>query len=108
MTSLEHFILFEVRSSHRGVETALEEIRARQKAVKAASDALKAEQLRRDEGLSTNFEVLAAQEFLALAELGLIQAKIQLQITFSDLNRALGRSLKTYGIDDPALDTNEK
>ncbi|MHC4662542.1 MAG: TolC family protein [Planctomycetota bacterium] len=108
MTSLEHLVLFEVRSSHRGVKTALEEIRARRKAVKAATDALKAEQLRRDEGLSTNFEVLAAQEFLALAELGLIQAKIQLQITFSDLNRALGTSLKIYGIDDAISASGKK
>jgi len=98
-TGLKHLLIFEVRNAHRNVKTAREQIRARGKSVKAAEEALAAEQVRQREGLSTNFEVLAAQEFLALAELGLIQARIDLQIALAELKHAEGINLEAYGIE---------
>lgn len=86
-----------VRSAYRDVQTAQESLDILGKNVSVAEENLRFAQLRLDEGLDDNRNVLEAQAALTQAELGYESAKIDLYLARVQLRYAMGEDLTTPG-----------
>ncbi|WP_374711497.1 TolC family protein [Symbiobacterium terraclitae] len=80
----------EVTQAYLAAHGALEELRAREKALEPAREALRLAELRYDAGLATWVEVQAASAAALEAEAGRIQAAANLRLRLLELRQALG------------------
>jgi outer membrane protein TolC len=89
----EQAIILQVRDAVRNLRSALEGIEAAEARVTAATEQLRAEQIRLEYGESTPFEVLLREEDLVEAEQQLIVALQAYHDSVADLDRAQGTIL---------------
>lgn len=107
-TFLEQYelnIRTEVREATRGIRTALVQIDAARRRVRAAEENVAAEMRRLEVGESTTFEVLDFQDDLAEARAAEARALADLQIALINLGTSTGYLLDVVGItfeDQPA------
>lgn len=94
---LQTQIAGEVRQAFRGVETAEARIESAQSGVNSAEQQLEAEEDRRDQGLTSTFQVLEAQTTYVDAQLRAIQARTDYMIAMVEVKQATGELVEEYG-----------
>ncbi|MHB9036235.1 MAG: TolC family protein [Armatimonadota bacterium] len=87
----------QVRDAYRGLETARTSLDIFGQNLAVAEDNLRMAQIRVDEGLSDNREVLDAQEALTLVQNQLLSAKVDLYLAGINLKSAMGEDLTIMG-----------
>ena len=95
---LEQNIILEVRDAVRNLRSSLEGIQAAERRRDAATEQLRAEQIRLEHGESTPFEVLQREEDLVEAELQRITALQVYHNSTTGLVRAQGTILRDRGV----------
>jgi len=91
--NLEDQILVEVREAVRQIKTNEKRILATRKAQMLAQEQFDAELNRKEQGLSTTFRVLDAQEDLTLAQTNEVKARIDYRLSSANLERVTGTLL---------------
>ena len=99
-------IAFEVRQALRNLTTSRERIDITRARVESEAATVAAELKRYEVGVSTSYQVLEFQRFLAAAQESHIQAIVDYNKSFEALERARGTILETYGVsvESPELD----
>lgn len=92
-------VALQTRVAARAVRTTREQIDIALIRVKSEEANLHDEKRRLEVGISTSFEVLAFQEFLANAQESYIRAVVDYNKALTALSRATGSLLETYGIE---------
>jgi outer membrane protein TolC len=95
---LEQDIVLGVRKAIRDLRSSQEGVLAAERSVAAASEQLRAERIRLDNGESTPFNVLQRESDLVTAESGKINALKAYRDSSTNLDRAQGTILKTHRI----------
>lgn len=95
---LEQDIVLGVRKAIRDLRSSQEGVLASERSVAAASEQLRAERIRLDNGESTPFNVLQRESDLVTAESGEINALRVYRNSSTNLDRAQGTILKTHRI----------
>lgn len=95
---LEQTIVVEVRKAVRDLRSSQEGVFAAERSVAAASEQLRAERIRLDNGESTPFNVLQRESDLVTAESGQIDALRAYRNSTTNLERAQGTILKVHRI----------
>jgi len=98
LKSLQQQIIVEVRTAVREVETAAKRVEAAKVARELAEKKLQAEEKKLAVGLSTNYQVLQFQRDLVTAQTSELRALIDYKLALSKLEKALGRTLESNGI----------
>ncbi len=98
LKNLKQQIIVEVRTAVREVETASKRVEAARVARELAEKKLQAEEKKLAVGLSTNYQVLQFQRDLTTAQTSELRAIIDYKLALSKLERALGRTLESHGI----------
>jgi len=98
LKSLQQQIIVEVRTVVREVETAAKRVEAAKVARELAEKKLQAEEKKLAVGLSTNYQVLQFQRDLVTAQTSELRALIDYKLALSKLEKALGRTLESNGI----------
>ncbi|MCE5313582.1 MAG: TolC family protein [Armatimonadota bacterium] len=88
----------EVRIAYRQLQTAKTTVEIYGQNMAVAEDNLHMAQIRVDEGISSNQEVLDAQEALTIVQNSLISAKVSLYLAGVNLKSAMGENLTTMGL----------
>ncbi len=83
-------IAFKVRQAYYRVLTAEEQVQVSEEVVNSAKEHLRVARLRYDAGVAPEFDVLAAEAYVARVEQALIAAKTELSISREALNTVLG------------------
>lgn len=91
-------VVAEIRRAHRALATAVEELKAREEAVRAARASLDGERQRLERGSSTILDVSRLEENLTNVQLDYIQALAGLEKVRVEVRRATGTLLEAYGI----------
>lgn len=91
-------IATEVRTAARNLESAWQQVKAARAATRLAEESLEAEQTRFEEGMSTSFLVLQAQNELTAARSQEVSATVGYDRAVIDYHRAVGNLLETTGI----------
>ncbi len=86
-------VAFAVRQAYYRVLTAEEQVQVSQEVVDSAKEHLRIAKLRYGAGVAPEFDVLAAQAYVARVQQGLISAQTELSIAREALNSVLGVSL---------------
>lgn len=94
----EQRIVVEVANAVASVRAGRERIAATQSSRRLAEEALRAEQKRLREGLSTSFTVLQSQTQLTVAQTAEIRARVSYQQALIGLDRATGTTLAKQGL----------
>ena len=95
---LEQDIVLGIRKAIRDLRSSQEGVFAAERSVAAASEQLRAERIRLDNGESTPFNVLQRESDLVMAESGKINALQTYRNSTTNLDRAQGTILKTHRI----------
>jgi outer membrane protein TolC len=95
---LEQDIVLGVRKAIRDLRSSQEGVLAAERSVASASEQLRAERIRLDNGESTPFNVLQRESDLVTAESGKIDALRVYRNSSTNLDRAQGTILKTHRI----------
>ena len=95
---LEQDIVLGIRKSVRDLRSSQEGVVAAERSVAAASEQLRAERIRLDNGESTPFNVLQRESDLVTAESGKINALKVYRNSTTNLDRQQGTTLKTHRI----------
>jgi outer membrane protein len=82
----------QVRAAHRKVELSVRTIASRQRAESLKRQELENEQIKLENKVSTNFQVLQVQEDLALRQSELNRARVDYRIAIAELAFAMGSS----------------
>ncbi len=90
LRELENGIELDVRQAYLGVKEALKRLESAEKALKSAEESFRLAKLRFREGLGTTVEVLDAEAALTRARATKAQALYDLEISLSNLARAMG------------------
>lgn len=91
-------VLREVEAAVRAVETDVKRVDAARLAETLAQRKLDAEQMRYEQGLLSNFDLLRFQEDLANAQSRAVRAETDLLKSSAELDRAMGRMLERHAI----------
>ncbi len=101
LRQLEQSIELQVRSAIRAIETNLESVKIAGQARILSNRLYEAEKLRFDNGLSTPYRVLQAQNDLENARVSELQSAVSLRNSISSLRRIEGSSLQRYAVTLP-------
>lgn len=86
-----------VRRAYRNVVVALNTIESRQKAAQLKREELRNEQVKFDNGRSTNFQVLQVQDDLAQRQIELLRSQVDYRLALSELAFAVGSTTDVLG-----------
>ncbi len=98
---LEQAIEAEVRNAFQALETAQQQLSSARSAVRARREKLESETRLFENGESTNFLVLTRQNEYSEARATEVRTRANLNLAIADYQRALGTTLKTWGITLP-------
>jgi heterocyst glycolipid deposition protein len=84
----------QVRTAYLGLESAAEQLRSAEAALAAAREALRIANLRFQAGVGTQLEVITAEQNLATADVGTIQALYAYNLSLAQLDQAVGVQVK--------------
>ena len=101
LRQFEQSIELQVRSAIRAVETNLESVKISAQARVLSDRQYELEKARFDNGLSTSYRVLQAQDELENARVAELQANVSLRNSISTLRRVEGSSLQRYSVTLP-------
>lgn len=96
---VDNGIVVQVRAALRDLDTARGQLAAGQSEVRAATEGLRGEGLKLDNGKSTPFQVLQKEDDLTAARTRESRAAADLSIAEARLYRAVGNLAATFGID---------
>ena len=95
---IEQDIIFEIRKAARDLESSLNGIEASERGVAAATEQLRAEEIRLEYGESTPFDVLLREESLVTAESQMITSLKTYRSSLTALDRRQGTILRNRNI----------
>ncbi len=98
LKNLEQQALLEIENAVRAVDTDYKRVHAYTSSRELAEKKLEAEESKLNAGLSSNYFVLTYQRDLTLARTGELRALIDYNLSLSQLDRALGITLKNRNI----------
>lgn len=101
LRQLEQSIELQVRSAIRAVETNLASVKIAHQARTLSDRQYELEKARFDNGLSTSYRVLQAQNELENARVAELQSNVSLRNSISSLRRIEGSSLQRYSVTLP-------
>ncbi len=84
----------QVRTAYLGLESAAEQLRSAEAALEAAREALRIANLRFQAGVGTQLEVVTAEQNLASADVGTVQAEYAYNLALAQLDQAIGVQVK--------------
>jgi outer membrane protein TolC len=84
----------QVRTAYLGLESAAEQLRSAEAALEAAREALRIANLRFQAGVGTQLEVVTAEQNLASADVGTVQAEYAYNLALAQLDQAIGAQVK--------------
>jgi outer membrane protein TolC len=87
-------IELQVRTAYLGLESAAEQLRSAAAALEAAREALRIATLRFQAGVGTQLEVITAEQNLAAADVGTVQAMFAYNLALAQLDQAMGVQVK--------------
>ena len=87
-------IELQVRTAYLGLESAAEQLRSAEAALEAAREALRIANLRFQAGVGTQLEVVTAEQNLATADVGTVQALYAYNLALAQLDQAMGVQVK--------------
>ena len=98
LRQLEQDIELQIRSALRAIETNLESVKIASQARILSDRLYDSEKVRFDNGLSTSYRVLQAQNELENARMAELQANVSLRNSISSLRQIEGSSLQRYSV----------
>lgn len=98
LRAIKDQVLREVEAAVRAVEIDVKRVDAARLAEQLAQRKLDAEQLRYEQGMLSNFDLLRFQEDLANAQSRAVRAETDLLKSSAELDRAMGRMLERHAI----------
>jgi outer membrane protein TolC len=84
----------DVRNAYLGLQNAAEQLRSAQAALDAAREALRISGVRYQAGVGTQLEVVTAEQNLASADVGVVQALFSYNLALAQLDRAVGAQVQ--------------
>lgn len=87
-------IELQVRTAYLGLESSAEQLRSAAAALEAAREALRIATLRFQAGVGTQLEVVTAEQSLATADVGTVQAMYAYNLALAQLDQAMGVQVK--------------
>ena len=94
LKDLELTAIAEIRAAYRSVDIAERTIRSQEKTAELKAQELKNEQIKLEQRVSTNFQVLEIEADLAESRSLVLRAAVDYRIALADLARAMGTTLE--------------